>query len=643
MKTNTLHLIVVLTLLGAISALAQGTVYFSNNAGTSVCGGAGLRAPVYGPEPGNITLSKTGNTTSGLPAGTQTYGGGLLSGSGYLAQVYGAAGYGRLETDLVAATPVTTFRTGPFAGYVTAVTAAIPGTAEGGSATVQLRAWDNTSGLYPDWASAEPAWNLGLIAAGKAPLIFVSPLGGVSPPTYLCGLVSFNLYYQPVAPSVLTQPTNQLPAIGEPATFSVVAGGNPGFELPMALQHHPHLRRHHQPLHHSQRPAHRLRLLHRRHHQRLRQDHQPGRHLVDSAGLYRATDQQDGHGRLQRPVYGVRHRLRAPALPVAVQRHSHRRHQHQQLYGQQRATDQCRFLHHGGDQPGRLAHQRGGNADGRGAGVHPHPADQPGGARRPDATFMVQGAGTELLAYQWRFNDNPIPGATTNSYTVMHVQTGNAGSYTVVLTNLYGSETSQVATLTLMPVTNLTWTGAGATAYWNNTANWTPPGRGPGLGDTLIFPDGAAGQINTNDLTAFKFNGIRFTGSLAAYQLWGKPFTVTNFLQVTNGLVTNTIQANLVLAVTNLQVEVQTNAQLVLSNALSGPGGFTKIGPGTLTLSGSTTNTYQGPTVVNEGLLELNKNGALAISAGSLTVGDGIGGADADGLVRSHRQRQPTG
>jgi len=53
------------------------------------------------------------------------------------------------------------------------------------------------------------------------------PPGRLSLPTNLCGLVSFNLYYQPLAPSVLTQPTNQLPAIGEPATFSVVAGGTP--------------------------------------------------------------------------------------------------------------------------------------------------------------------------------------------------------------------------------------------------------------------------------------------------------------------------------------------------------------------------------------------------------------------------------
>jgi hypothetical protein len=79
--------------LSTLDALAQGTVNF-NNYVLSACG-TGLKAPVYAPEPGNITLSRTGNTSAGLPAGTQTYGGTTLSGSGYRAQLYGAQGAGQ--------------------------------------------------------------------------------------------------------------------------------------------------------------------------------------------------------------------------------------------------------------------------------------------------------------------------------------------------------------------------------------------------------------------------------------------------------------------------------------------------------------------------------------------------------------------
>jgi fibronectin-binding autotransporter adhesin len=70
---------------------------------------------------------------------------------------------------------------------------------------------------------------------------------------------------------------------------------------------------------------------------------------------------------------------------------------------------------------------------------------------------------------------------------------------------------------------------------------------------------------------------------------------------------------------------------LNLAGRLDGTGGFTKTGPGTLVLSGSDHNTYSGATLVHEGILELSKTGLVeAISAGSLTIGDGVGGAGAD-------------
>ena len=67
------------------------------------------------------------------------------------------------------------------------------------------------------------------------------------------------------------------------------------------------------------------------------------------------------------------------------------------------------------------------------------------------------------------------------------------------------------------------------------------------------------------------------------------------------------------------------------SGAISGVGGFTKGQPGTLILSGSSGNTFSGPVVVNVGILELAKSGVAALGpVSSLTIGDGLGGADAD-------------
>jgi len=58
---------------------------------------------------------------------------------------------------------------------------------------------------------------------------------------------------------------------------------------------------------------------------------------------------------------------------------------------------------------------------------------------------------------------------------------------------------------------------------------------------------------------------------------------------------------------------------IALSGILSGTGGLTKIGGGTLTLTGA--NTYQGPTVASEGILATGATGTFG--TGSLTVAAG--------------------
>jgi autotransporter-associated beta strand protein len=68
---------------------------------------------------------------------------------------------------------------------------------------------------------------------------------------------------------------------------------------------------------------------------------------------------------------------------------------------------------------------------------------------------------------------------------------------------------------------------------------------------------------------------------------------------------------------------------LALGGAIIGPGGLKKVGAGNLTLNGNPTNTFTGLTFVAEGELILNKPTSEAIP-GDLTIGDGIGGANAD-------------
>jgi hypothetical protein len=67
------------------------------------------------------------------------------------------------------------------------------------------------------------------------------------------------------------------------------------------------------------------------------------------------------------------------------------------------------------------------------------------------ASFSVGALGTANLSYQWYFNGSALGGggAQNSALALGAVGTTNAGSYTVVVQNNYGSATSAVAMLTV--------------------------------------------------------------------------------------------------------------------------------------------------------------------------------------------------
>jgi hypothetical protein len=70
-------------------------------------------------------------------------------------------------------------------------------------------------------------------------------------------------------------------------------------------------------------------------------------------------------------------------------------------------------------------------------------------------TFTVIASGTPPYTWRWYFNGQPISAATSYSYTIARVQSAQAGPYTVVVSNAYGSVLSAPATLSI----------AGSTAF----------------------------------------------------------------------------------------------------------------------------------------------------------------------------------
>jgi hypothetical protein len=194
----------ILVLLIPAGAHAQGLVelWNRNSAGTT---------HVWAPSTNTPFLSYQGLGLNDNPSGTVDYAGAGMfligaHGSGGLggygttfAQYLAAPGSGVPEFQLVPSGITTTFRT-QSAGAGTLVPVGdtlenVPPDAP--FATLELVAWDNSSGLYSTWSLASVAWSFGQIAAGKSGAFTVASIGGNEnpPPTFL--IPSFNIWVIP--------------------------------------------------------------------------------------------------------------------------------------------------------------------------------------------------------------------------------------------------------------------------------------------------------------------------------------------------------------------------------------------------------------------------------------------------------------
>lgn len=201
-----------------------------------------------------------------------------------------------------------------------------------------------------------------------------------------------------------------------------------------------------------------------------------------------------------------------------------------------------------------------------------------------------------------------------------------------------------------------TWTG-NASGYWGTSANWNhfPPAT-PGDGDDLVFPASPARLVTTNNLGARTFQSITISG--IGYTLrgtgTGASITLTKGIRATYTGGSSAVDLNLQLGNsqtftcrelgTGLSLRgglnlaghtltvnvVKEGADLRLEGVVSGTGNLVKDGLGALIMKGDQANTYDGTTRIDAGSLTLSKSSGNAIPHGSLIIGDGLGGADAD-------------
>jgi endonuclease/exonuclease/phosphatase family metal-dependent hydrolase len=90
-----------------------------------------------------------------------------------------------------------------------------------------------------------------------------------------------------------------------------------------------------------------------------------------------------------------------------------------------------------------------------------------------NVTFSVNATGTPPLAYQWQLNNTNLPGATSSNLTLTAVTFGQAGFYTVVITNVLGSAGSDPVALSVWCASAPSFSFLTYNANGNGQTNWS--------------------------------------------------------------------------------------------------------------------------------------------------------------------------
>ena len=115
------------------------------------------------------------------------------------------------------------------------------------------------------------------------------------------------------------------------------------------------------------------------------------------------------------------------------------------------------------------------------------------------------------MTYQWKKNGTAISGATGSSYKINSVKSGDAGSYTVTVSNSAGSVTSSAAVLSVNNKPVITTQPKSQTVKEGKTVTFSVVATGTGTLSYQWKKDGTA--ISGATGTSYKINSAKYSDS----------------------------------------------------------------------------------------------------------------------------------
>ena len=214
------------------------------------------------------------------------------------------------------------------------------------------------------------------------------------------------------------------------------------------------------------------------------------------------------------------------------------------------------------------------------------------------ASFSVTATGTAPLTYQWKKDGTSITGGTSSTYTIPAATATNAGTYSVVVTNLLGSLSSASATLSINTPVSITGQPASATVTAGSSTSFSVAATGTG---PISYQWKKGNSLITAGTSATYTIASAVNADAGVYSV-----LVSNLLgSVSSGSATLTVNTPVTITSQPASVAVTSGSSASFSVTATGTAPFTyqwsKNGSPILTGGTSSTYTIPAATAANAG------------------------------------------